>query len=296
VCYWLALHITKPVIQIQAASRRLANGDLSARVSTKLLLARGDELSDLGRDFDAMATRLEVLVTAQRRLIADISHELGSPLTRVSVALGLARRKAGGLLETELTRIELETGRLNQLIQELLDLASIESEGPPRDTVQFDLRALVEDITNDADFEASAVDKRVVCEASATIALRGSPARLRRAIENVVRNAVRHTAAKTEVRIRLEQNAETKQAIIRVSDCGPGVPESELKHIFTPFYRVSKSREAKSGGAGLGLAIAQRAIESHGGLIQACNMVGGGLEISIFLPITNAAQGNCSGD
>lgn len=282
VCWWLTRYLTRPVLQVQTASRRLATGDFTARAATPALTRRRDELSALALDFDEMASRVEAAVQAQRTLIADISHELGSPLTRVSVALGLARKKADSRLTPELDRIETETARLNHLIQELLDLESLQNDRAPRATVSVDLNALVEDIVADAGFEAAAREIPVLYQPQPGIRIQGVPDLLRQAIENVVRNAVRHTAPSTSVEVTLHQEEETITLTIR--DHGPGIPEDELENIFRPFYRVSKSRTRGTGGAGLGLAIARRAIEYHRGQIQASNTTPTGLTVELKLP------------
>ena len=162
VCYWLARNVVAPVRRLQAAARRLAGGDLAARVSTTpAFTRRRDEFSELARDFDEMAAQIENLLVAQRRLIADISHELGSPLTRVNVALGLAFRKAGDEVRPELERIEREARRLNELIRQLLLLSGIGKPGPNEPLELVDLPGLVREVAADAEFEAGSRRCRV---------------------------------------------------------------------------------------------------------------------------------------
>jgi signal transduction histidine kinase len=286
VCWWLARYVAKPVRQLRAATRQLAAGNLRAR-SDPALARRSDEFSDLANDFDDMAARIEELLTVQRRLIADVSHELGSPLTRVNVALGLAFRKAGAEVRPELERIERETRRLNDLIHQLLLLSQLESRAGLEPAETVDLRELVQEVAADASFEAENTGRRVrvVAEGAAACRVRGARHLLRSAVENVVRNAVRHTAAGTETVIELEPGAGEKSgtAVVRVRDHGPGVPPQALDHLFQPFYRVSEAREHHVGGAGLGLAIAEQAVKSHGGTLRARNLPEGGLCVEMEL-------------
>lgn len=280
VSFLLARYLTRPLRSLRHASQRVAAGDLSVRVTPELRSADA-EIAALGRDFDRMAERVEELVVAQQRLLTDVSHELNSPLARLRVALELARQKAGGAAEAPLDRIEREAERLSVLIGEILTLTRLEQgEPPPREPVE--LGALIEEIVRDADFEAGSDGRRVVLEGSASITLLGDEELLRRAIENVVRNAVRFAPEGTEVTLRVEEDEE--RVTIRVRDRGPGVPDEALRSIFVPLYRVERDRDRKTGGAGLGLAIAERAVKLHGGTIEAENAEDGGLLVTLRLP------------
>ncbi|MFW6198634.1 MAG: ATP-binding protein [Acidobacteriota bacterium] len=278
VCWGLAYYLTRPVKRLRDATHRLAAGDLEARVGE--IGRRKDELAALGRDFDRMAERLEELLTSQRQLLTDISHELRSPLARLYVALGLARRREGDSREDALERIEREAERLNELIGQLLALSRMEAgdAGEP-DTVE--LHVLLEEVVADADYEARARDRRVELEQLDPVVLEGHEELLRRAVENVLRNAVRHTEAGTTVRVALV--VEGAGVRLRVRDFGPGVPEAELDKLFRPFYRPDRSRDRGGGGVGLGLAIARRAVRLHGGDIRARNH-DDGLEVEVELP------------
>ena len=269
------------VVALRAATQRLASGDLSARVSET---NRQDELADLGRDFNQMASRIEALMKSQQRLVGDVSHELRSPLARLSVALELARLKAGTEAAPELDRIERETERLNELIGQLLTLAKMESgvSAPPMTTVV--LAELVQEIVADAGFEAAARNREVRLLRCDNCQMEGSPELLRRAIENVVRNAVRYTAEASAVEVKLERDG--NQAIISVRDFGKGVPDASLSQLFEPFYRVADARDRQTGGIGLGLAITKSAIQLHGGQVSAVNADGGGVVITLALPVT----------
>lgn len=289
VCYGLVRHLTTPIYQLRAATKRLAAGDLSTRVAPNLG-RRHDELGVLGQDFDQMAERLEDLVAAQNRLIADISHELRSPLARVNVALELVRSVAGPEADEDLDRIALETERLNTMIGQLLTLSRLESGEPLSAKTSINLNQLIESIATDADFEARSHDRAVEILQTAECAASGSETLLRSAVENVVRNAVRYTREKSAVEMSLEKA--DNFALIRVRDYGPGVPEEALPHLFQPFYRITDARERSSGGTGLGLSIADRAVRFHGGSIEASNMRDekgeiAGLLMEIRLPCTS---------
>lgn len=286
VCYWLARYVANPVRLLRAATRRLTAGDLAARTDPALA-RRGDEFSELAHDFDDMAARIEELVTAQRRLIADVSHELGSPLTRVNVALGLAFRKAGPETRPALERIGRETERLSGLIHQLLLLSELESRSAAEPPEFIDLREIIDEVASDATFEAENAGRgvRVVAPSDGRATARGIRRLVASAVENVVRNALRYTARDTEVRIELLGGA-NGTATVRVRDHGPGVPEEALPRLFEPFYRVSEARDRQSGGIGLGLAIADRALRAHGGSMRAANIPGGGLCVEMDLPKT----------
>jgi two-component system sensor histidine kinase CpxA len=279
---WLARHLSAPVGALRRATLRLSAGDLSARVGEPVDRRR-DEIGQLARDFDAMAGRLETLVGSQRRLLRDVSHELRSPLARLTVALQLARDREGVRAAEALDRIERETGRLDELIGQLLLLERLEARAPDAEAVDFDLCDLLNEVVDDASFEASATKRGVELAADSPCRVQGYPALVRSALENVIRNAVRHTAEDTVVEVLIDCDDES--AGITVRDHGPGVPEEHLETLFEPFSRVADARERSTGGAGLGLAIARRAVEVHDGTVTARNHADGGLEVSIHLPV-----------
>ncbi len=299
VCYWLARHVVGPVRRLQEAARRLAGGDLGTRVgSTPALMDRHDEFSELAVDFDDMAARIQSLLAAQKRLIADISHELGSPLTRVNVALELAFRKVGTERHPELERIKREAQRLNELIRQLLLLSELENR-PPSDPMEtLDLAAIACEIAADAEFEAGSrrcrvrVTSREDGSVPTETPVRGVRHLLCSALENIVRNAIRYTAEDSEVVIELDTrpavDGAAARAVVRVRDHGPGVPPATLAHLFEPFYRVSEARDRQSGGTGLGLAITRQAVDVHGGTVKACNHPDGGLMVEVELPCDEA--------
>lgn len=279
LCYLLTLYLTSPIRKLREATQRLADGDLQTRVAQKLGRRR-DELADLARDFDVMAERIESLITSQQRLNRDISHELRSPLARLNVALEIAKRKSNDDTAPILERIEQESTRLNEMIGRLLMLAKLESGADEVERVRVDLTELVRDVAADAEFEAGAKDKSVEVSNADNCTVMGSENLLRSAIENVLRNAVRYTPERSVVDVSL--TAKNGHAILRVADHGGGVPDDELANLFRPFYRVGEARERKTGGIGLGLAIAERAVKAHKGTITAKNF-NGGLLIEISL-------------
>lgn len=281
VCYLLGAYLTQPLKKLQSTVKAFAEGNLDARVTPELG-KRNDELADLGREFDDMAERIEGLISSQKRLLADISHELRSPLARLTVALELARKHSNGKAMPALDRIEQESDRVNKLVGQLLALTRLESgaERVPPETVA--LEDLVQLIIADAAFEAKPLGKEVLALEMDRCRVRGSTELLHSAIENVIRNAVRHTAPGTAVEVALRWRME--KALLTVRDHGSGVPEPELQHIFEPFYRVSEARERTSGGVGLGLSIADRTVKLHGGAIHAEN-ARDGLLVTIELPL-----------
>jgi two-component system sensor histidine kinase CpxA len=285
VCYWLARYISRPICKLGAAARRLAYGDLKVRVGA-VLGHRRDEISDLGQDFDLMAERIESLMTSQKRLLRDISHEFRSPLTRLTLALEIARQRGGQDSINALARIELEAERLNALIGSLLTLARLESGAEEVDRVPVNMGELIEELVTDAVFEARGHNCSVRMVSTESCFVLGTGELLRSAVENVVRNAICYTDENTEVTVALRCRAQGNdlRAVIEVRDHGPGVPEELLANLFYPFYRVGDARDRKQGGTGLGLAITERAARLHGGEVKAANAVGGGLIVTIDLP------------
>jgi two-component system sensor histidine kinase CpxA len=285
----LVLLSTRPVVRLRKAARELAMGKLNARVVWPTSQARifaGDEIYALIHDFNHMAERLESLVDAQKLLLRDVSHELRSPLSRLNVALELAREDADPATAAHLKRIERETERLNLLIGQLLTLSSMEALEKIENFEPLSLNRLIERMIPDAEYEAGQRQCSLVFHAKDECTIAGNQELLYRAIENVVRNAIRYTARGSEVEIRLRAatGQGARQAEIEVSDRGPGIPESQLNLIFRPFYRVDYARSPDTGGFGVGLAIAERAVRLHHGELCAFNRKGGGATIRITLP------------
>lgn len=279
----LAWHLSRPLRLLRAASRRLAAGELDTRVMPEIG-RRHDEIADLGADFDHMAARLQALLDAQKRLLHDVSHELRSPLARIQVAVGLVRQqpqRQARLLE----RIEREIDRLDELVGEALTLSRLEAGVSPGETGVIDLAELLEDVIDDARFEAEAIGRHVVQEGHwGTCNVVGQAELLRRAFENVVRNAVRHTAAETAVTVSMACGEQ--EVTVTVCDQGRGVAPEQLNTIFEPFFRTVNDT-AQPVGYGLGLAIARRAIEAHRGTISPRNRAEGGLCVDIVLHRAN---------
>lgn len=279
-CYGLAYYLTTPIVKLRRATQKFADGDLQTRVGDQVGKRR-DELSGLAKDFDEMAERIESLVTTEKRLTQDISHELRSPLARLNVALELARQKANPETAPLINRIETESHRLNEMISHLLTLSKLETDSQTFEKRQINLTKLFEQVVSDADFEASALGKAVKILQKDEAEIFGNENLLRSAIENVLRNAVRYTKNDTTVEVSLKKV--NKRVSVYVKDYGTGVPEEDLKKLFRPFYRVQTARDRKSGGIGLGLAIAERAVNAHQGMIEAQNTKNG-LVVRIDLP------------
>lgn len=292
ICYLLTRYLTAPILRLREASQQLAAGDLSIRAVG--VERRRDELGDLVRDFNAMASRIEELVSRQRQLISDVSHELRSPLARLNVALDLGRERKGN--DPAFDQMEQDISVLSEMIGRLLTIARLDRSAPPVPMTPVDLSELVSQIVRDADFESRERDGCVKLTVRGQLFVQGEAELLHSAIENLVRNAIRYTEPGTPVEVVLESEprSNTSFARLTVRDHGPGVPESELVNIFQPFYRVADARDRQSGGAGLGLAIADRVIQIHGGTIRAKNAAPRGLLVEIQLPLSLNAQDSSS--
>lgn len=283
--YLLAKYLSQPVRRLQHAARKMRAGDLSVRVGEDKRL-HYTEIHDLARDFDSMAERLERMIMAQRRLVRDVSHELRSPLTRLNLSLELARKRTGAeALETDLDRIGIDVARLQELIDEVLAFARMESIKEDAHTETVNLGALLVAVTRDADLEAQARDVALKVDVHHTAVLEANPELLRRAMENVIRNAIRHTPRRSTIDICLARLDEPPEMLLQIRDYGTGAPEDQLEDLFRPFFRADDSRTRSTGGTGLGLAIAARAVRLHGGRITASNAPGGGLVVDIHLPL-----------
>lgn len=273
--YAFARRLTNPVRQLRDAVDRFGKGDLGIRLNSR----RRDELGHLARTFDQMADRIETLLGAERRLLLDISHELRSPLARLALATELARSDQDP--SRHLDRIEREAERLNALVSELLQVTRAEGDAARMRFEPVSLDAVANEVIEDARLEAGARGLRVEWGAREKVEIEGDAELLRRAMENIVRNALRYAPADTAVQVSVASAG--GQPLVSVRDQGPGVPESELSRIFDAFYRVGTDRDRASGGAGLGLAIARRAVELHRGSMQAKN-ASPGLLVEIRLP------------
>jgi two-component system sensor histidine kinase CpxA len=280
ICYLLTIYLTGPILRLREAAQQLAEGKLSTRAAT-VTERRGDELGALARDFNTMADRIEKLISRQRQLIFDISHELRSPLARLNVALDLARGGKAGHLPFD--HMEVDLMRLNEMIGRLLTIAKLDTVPMQVEMTCVNMTELVCRLVEDAGFEAQKREVVVALAAQEQYHVRGNAELLRSAIENVIRNALRYTAAGSSVDISLKLNG-TSQVLLAIRDHGKGVPENELQMIFEPFYRVAEARDRESGGVGLGLAIANRILHIHGGTIRAENAPPTGLKVIIEIP------------
>lgn len=277
----LAWHLTRPMRQLRSGFDRVAQGDLDVRLYP-VMNKRRDELSDMARDFDSMVERLKLLVGAREALLHDVSHELRTPLARLQLAIGLARQNPLNV-ENSLQRIEQESERLDKMIGELLTLSRTDATGIQNEEY-FDLYGLLEAVVSDVRYEAQVPGVEVLLQAEEGIeevsTVKGHAELMRRAVENIVRNALRFSAKGQKIWISLIK--EESNLVIKVWDQGPGVDEDKLSSIFDPFVRVKSAASGK--GYGLGLAIARKVVKAHGGMIEAKNRQPHGLEISIFLP------------
>ena len=273
----LAWYFAKPIRQLRCAFEAAAEGNLEVRIGAGMG-TRSDELADLGHDFDRMSSHLRSWMDGQRRLLHDVSHELRSPLARLHAAIGLARQQPARL-EDSLQRIEREGERMNRLVGELLTLSRLEA-GVGGALEDVDLGELIADLVGDARFEAAERNVTVDCQNQLNFQVRVNAELLHRAIENVLRNALRFSPDGGVVRLELAALT-NKTCQIVIDDQGPGVPEHELESIFIPFFRGA----AQGEGYGLGLAIARRVLTAVNGKIYARNRSEPGLRVVIELPL-----------
>ena len=288
LCFLLTRHITKPISRLSDTATSLASGRLETRVDDRVR-NRYDEIGALGRNFDRMAQQIEALVNAQRDLLGDVSHELRSPLARLTVALGLLQHAAPEEISEYASRIGIEAERLDKMIGQLLTLTRIDSGAEFTRRETFDLTNLVQEVAADGDFEARARNREVKVSEADQCTMSGFPEMLRSAIENVVRNAIRFAPTGSTVEVSLNRvNADPgASAVLKIRDRGPGVSPRLLTEIFKPFHRASADGETNGRGAGLGLAIAERVVRRHDGTIRAYNASDGGLIVEISLPIAS---------
>jgi two-component system OmpR family sensor kinase len=288
----IALYLARPIRRLSAGMARVADGDLNVRVA-KELGGRRDEMTDLARSFDHMADRLQQLLQARERLLHDVSHEFRSPLTRIRLAVELAREDPERS-SSSLDRIANDAERLGQMVNELLTLSRAQF-AESKSEIYFDLADLVADVVSDVQFEAEAANIKLDVliperlRDRTELILNGNPDLLRKAIENVLRNAVRFSQSGQTVTLGLNCPAAAPGTLqIEISDQGPGVPSAALERIFEPFERLEQS--SSSSGFGLGLAIARSAVQAHRGTIRATNRPEGGLIITLRLPLEPATN------
>ncbi|MEO0972861.1 MAG: ATP-binding protein [Pseudomonadota bacterium] len=282
ICGLLARFIVLPVRRMREAGRRVADGDLTVRVA-HTVGTRSDDIASLARDFDRMTERVELLLGEQRRLMRDVSHELRSPLARLLALISISRQHAAPAHGHQFDRMEQELGRIDDLIGSILSFSHL-ADGRELQLHTTDLVDLLVNIVDDASLEAQVDDKHVHLHAPEKLLLSIDGGILGQAVENVIRNAVRHTPPGGTVGVTVSQ-AQQRVEII-VDDAGSGVPEDALEHLFAPFFRVEEGRGTRTGSGGLGLAIAERSVALHGGTIGARNRQSGGLSVRISVPST----------
>jgi signal transduction histidine kinase len=284
--FLLAWYFARPIRDLRQAFEAASHGNLAPRFQASA--KRGDELTDLGRDFDRMTGRLRSLMDSQTRLLHDVSHELRSPLARLQAAIGLAHQQPEKMAAS-MQRIERESERMDKLIGELLTLSRLEAGAGHTHSEDVSIADLVHDIVDDARYEARARQLGINLAGDAAMAdatVTGQPELLARAVENVVRNAVKHSPDGGTVEVDLSRLHDGKQGWLRIAvlDRGPGVASADLASIFQPFFRASNTQHS-TDGHGLGLAIAQHVINAHGGRIGASLRSGGGLCVEMLLPV-----------
>jgi len=287
LCRALAQYLVWPVLELQNMSRSIAAGNFQKRLPESLT-TRSDELGRLACDFNLLAEGIEASLKGQKQLLRDVSHELRSPLARVRVCLELLRSGQEEAREGLITKMERDVDRLNELIQQILDLSRLDQHRSlPLEKSSFDLVDFTRHTVADSQFEAELGQKSIQAHLPAEpIPVLASREFLRRALENVLRNAVRYTPPQSVVRIELQRSSQT-EVVLKVADQGPGAAPENLPRLFDPFFRCQEDRARDSGGIGLGLAIVRKAVEAHDGSVTARNLDPNGLEIEIRLPTGN---------
>jgi signal transduction histidine kinase len=276
LCYLLAVHLASPLRDLRRVVERFGRGDLSSRFH----LTRQDEIGELARAFNLMAGQITTLLSAERRLLQDVSHELRSPLARLGFAVELAKTSPDR--EAALGRVRKEADRLHQLVNELMQLTSAEGDPTAKNLEAVELGALLRDLVAECTLQAEAQGCELILRIDQAAVVAGDRELLRRACDNVLTNAIRHAPAESAVEIEL--TVRERLGTISIRDHGPGVPAETLGELFKPFYRVEVDRGRSSGGVGLGLAIARRAVELYQGRIIARN-ANPGLIVEIELPV-----------
>lgn len=273
---WLAwIGIVSPIRKIAATIAVFGQGNLSLRIHSR----REDEVGQLGRSFNQMAERLERLIVSERRLLADISHELRSPLARLKFAVKLARTSEDS--KAALDRIERDINRITSLVAEIIEMTSIEDDPAAQVMASVSFQEIIDEVVRDSSLEADFHGCSIAVEGALRRRITGNRELLRRAVENVLRNGIRYSPQNTTIRLALSESSQN--ALVEVRDYGPGAPPDSLNRIFDPFFRVEEARVATGGGSGLGLSIAKRAVQLHQGKITAEN-ASPGLRIRIMIP------------
>ena len=284
VCYLLAHYLSKPITKLRNTVKNLGKGNFETNVAAQFT-NRNDEVSELALDIDEMAAKLREQFKRRDDLLRDISHELRSPLARMRIASELIKTKTNGYELKEIAQLESDIAMIDNLIGEIITFSRLSDKNRPLAFTRVDIRNVLDEIIENANFEASSQSKQVILTSnnSASYQLNANEALIQRALENIIRNAIKYTPMQTSVVVELERDSNL--IYLMITDQGSGVENDQLEKIFEPFYRVSDSRSRESGGSGLGLAISRRAIELHHGKIIANNSESSGLTISIELPV-----------
>ena len=278
---FITWRITTPLASLRRTTNAFARGKFDTRVEDKVL-SRKDEISQLGQSINHMAERTSLLLNNQQRLFRDISHELRTPLARQQIALEILARKLEDKDQGDIERIEREIDRMSILIDQVLTLLRLEQGESQPEASEYDIAELIRLVVHDATYEAQNENK-IQLDLPPSLTLQGYPEATSRALENIIRNAIRYTGDKGKVYIQVQR---TKGWVdIAIADDGPGVPESALANLFEPFFRVDESRNQQAGGYGIGMAIAEQSMRSQGGSISASNRPQGGLEVTLRLPV-----------
>ncbi|MCF4008401.1 ATP-binding protein [Rheinheimera sp. UJ63] len=275
----LAISISKPLRELVQQNLLFASGKLDSRVPR--LAKRKDELGQLGRSFNTMAERISALLHNQQRLMRDISHELRSPLARAQLVLGLTERQQD---LQQLPRLKNELERLDMMLDELLTYSRLDAGQYQLDIHACDLVALTEDVLHLNQVDADAKQQQLRFVGPEQLWLQADSRLLGRAIENILRNALKYSPEQSTIECSISTQASS--VTLNIRDHGPGIPAEQLDKIFLPFYRISDSRTSTTGGTGLGLAIVAQIIRQHQGEVVASLPSGAGLQVSVTLPLT----------
>jgi signal transduction histidine kinase len=278
LCWLAAVHVVSPIRQIAGSISKFGERDLALRLQVQ----RSDEIGTLAKAFNSMAERIQTLFLSEQRLLADVSHELRSPLARLHFSVKLARTAADR--DAALDRIKRDVDRLSTLASSLVEMARAEGGHPRQALEQVSINQLVEETIRDCSVEVEARGGYIKLSSQTGLAVLGNAELLRRAVENVLRNAIRYSPECNAIDVEIQLRHEIVSIAIR--DYGPGIPEEFLERIFDTFFRTEEARDSGSGGVGLGLAIAKRAVQIYGGVIRARN-ANPGLRVEIELPSAN---------
>ncbi|GAA6204797.1 MULTISPECIES: ATP-binding protein [Thalassotalea] len=285
-CWLLAKTLTRPIIAIKHAATEIGKGNYQARVIDGE--SRNDELGEMAKSFNQMAEKLTTNIHAHQRLLADVSHELRSPMTRLQIAIGLIESSAeqGKPVDKHISRCEREIGQLDQMISNVLSLSRMENTFQEADFVLLEVTSILKTAIEDAQYLANDKNIRIVNKTKITCQMLLDETQLLSALNNILINAIKHSEEQSDIEVQATISA--GRLLITIADTATGVPEEQLPLLFNAFYRVSTARDRETGGTGLGLAIAKQAVAIHQGTISAANNASGGLTITLELPINKA--------